>query len=106
MKEYQTPWHVNLIGPLSCGGTLISPNVSVFKLNLFHKFIDDLQKIVTAAHCISSIDPKSWKIRAGHLTLDDLIAQTRNIARLYTYPRYNSKNHDGNIAVIVVRSCS
>ena len=26
--EYQTPWQVNLIGPNSCGGTLISSNVS------------------------------------------------------------------------------
>ena len=27
-EEYQTPWHVNLIGPNACGGTLISSNVS------------------------------------------------------------------------------
>ena len=88
-----------------CGGTLISPNVSVFKFNLFRKLID-LQKIVTAAHCIDSTDPKSWKIRAGHLTLYDPRAQTRNVVRLYNYPRYNSKNNDGDITVMVVRSGS
>ena len=26
-EEYQTPWHVNLIGPNACGGSLISSNV-------------------------------------------------------------------------------
>ena len=98
-----------MIGPDNislCCGTLISPNVSVFKFNLFRKFIDDLQKIITAARCISSIDPKSWKIRAGHLTLYDPRAQTRNVVRLYNYPRYNSKNNDGDITVMVVRSGS
>ena len=98
-----------MIGPNDnvsrCGGTLISPNVSVLKFNLFGKFVD-LQKIVTAAHCIHSTDPKSWKIRAGHLTRYDLRAQIRNVVRLYNYPRYNSKNNDGDITVMVVRSGS
>ena len=96
-----------MIGPdyiSRCGGTLISPNVSIFEFNLFRKFIDDLQKIVTAAHCIHSTDPKSYKILAGHLTLYDPRAQTRNVARLYTYPRYI--HHGGDIAVMVVRSGS
>ena len=28
-KQYQIPWQVNLIGPAGCGGTLVSPNVSI-----------------------------------------------------------------------------
>ena len=96
-----------MIGPddiSRCGGTLISPNVSIFKFNLFRKFIDDLQKIVTAAHCIRSTNPKSYKILAGHLTLHDPRAQTRNVARLYTHPRYI--HNDSDIAVMLVRSDS
>lgn len=84
-KEYQTPWQVNLIGPAGCGGTLIAPN-----------------KILTAAHCIHSKDPKSWKIRAGHLTRTDREAQIRNVVRLYKHPKYNSRNNDNDITVMIV----
>jgi len=84
-EEYQTPWQVNLIGPAGCGGTLISPN-----------------KIVTATHCIHSTNPKSWKIRAGHLTRTDRQSQIRNVVRLYKHPKYNSRNNDNDITVMIV----
>ena len=116
-EEYQCPWQVNLIGPAGCGGTLISPNVrhlmhinspstinvdlSSAEINL-RKFlwVKTIKKIVTAAHCIHSEDPKSWKIRAGHLTRTDRQAQIRNVVRLYKHKKYNSQGStDGFVRV-------
>ena len=63
----------------------------------------NFQKIITAAHCINSINPKSWKIQAGHLTRNDRQAQIRNVTRLYKHPRYNSRNNDNDITIMIVR---
>ena len=66
-------------------------------------FLNTFQKIITAAHCINSINPKSWKIQAGHLTRNDRQAQIRNVVRLYKHPKYNSRNNDNDITIMIVR---
>ena len=60
------------------------------------------KKIITAAHCIHSTNPKSWKIRAGHLTRSDRDSQIRNVVRLDKHPRYRSQNNDNDITVMIV----
>ena len=110
-KEYQTPWQVNLIGPAGCGGTLVSPNVShscrynrEYRILLSFKYFQVIlfKKIITAAHCILSTNPKSWKIRAGHLTRNDRESQIRTVVRLYKHPRYDSRNNNNDITVMIV----
>ena len=63
----------------------------------------DIQKIITAAHCIHSKDPESWKIRAGHLTRSDPKAQIRKVVKLFKHSQYNSRNNDNDITVMIVR---
>ena len=70
---------------------------------MYSRFI---QKIITAAHCIQSEDPKSWKIRAGHLTRYDRMAQIRNVVRLYKHPRYDNRNNDNDITIMIVSNGS
>ena len=72
----------------------------ISELEFFEKCF---KKIVTAAHCIKSTNPKSWKIGAGHLTRSDRGAQIRNVVRLYKHPKYNSRNNDNDVTVMIVR---
>ena len=72
----------------------------ISELEFFEKCF---KKIVTAAHCIKSTNPKSWKIGAGHLTRSDRGAQIRNVVRLYKHPKYNSRNNDNDVTIMIVR---
>ena len=66
----------------------------------------EFKKIITAAHCMKSTDPKAWKIRAGHLSRYDRNAQIRKVVRLYKHPRYNSRDNNNDITIMIVRNRS
>ena len=53
---------------------------------------------------MKSTDPKAWKIRAGHLSRYDRNAQIRKVVRLYKHPRYNSRDNNNDITIMIVRN--
>merc|ERR1719356_406330 len=85
------PWQVNLGGQgIMCGGTIVAMN-----------------KVVTAAHCVSGNEQRQWTVTAGHNTNNEVNrggpgVQTRIVRKIVTHPKYDPSQVHHDISIMLL----
>lgn len=73
-----------------CGGSLV--------------VVENIQVIVTAAHCVTSGTPRQYKVVAGDVSISDHsgLEQTRQVKAIYAHKNYNSVTFANDIAILFI----